>query len=122
VEDGIGALMKIIANENGCADCGIFNIGNPANDLSVRELAEKLISLVKEYPAYRERAEACKLIEVSSGAFYGKGYQDMLNRVPSIRNAKTRLGWEPTTGIDDALRKTLDFYLVEEREKIEHLL
>ncbi|HEX5774093.1 MAG TPA: bifunctional UDP-4-keto-pentose/UDP-xylose synthase [Geomobilimonas sp.] len=122
VEDGIGALMKIITNENGCADCGIFNIGNPGNDLSVRELAEKLISLVKEYPAYRERAEACKLIEVSSGTFYGKGYQDMLTRVPSIRNAKTRLGWEPTTGIDDALRKTLDFYLVEEREKIEHLI
>jgi len=61
-------------------------------------------------------------VEVSSGTFYGKGYQDMLTRVPSIRNAKTRLGWEPTTGIDDALRKTLDFYLVEEREKIEHLL
>ncbi|MBT0654672.1 bifunctional UDP-4-keto-pentose/UDP-xylose synthase [Geomobilimonas luticola] len=122
VEDGIGALMKIIANENGCADGGIFNIGNPGNDLSVRELAEKLITLVKEYPAYRERAEACKLVEVSSGTFYGKGYQDMLTRVPSVKNAKTRLGWEPTTDIDDALRKTLDFYLVEEREKIEHLL
>ena len=122
VEDGIGALMKIIANENGCADGGIFNIGNPGNDLSVRELAEKLLSLVKEYPAYRERAEACKLIEVSSGTFYGKGYQDMLTRVPSIKNAKKCLDWEPTTGIDDALRKTLDFYLIEEREKIEHLL
>ncbi len=122
VEDGIGALMKIIANENGCADGGIFNIGNPGNDLSVRELAEKLLSLVKEYPAYRERAEACKLIEVSSGTFYGKGYQDMLTRVPSIKNAKKCLDWEPTTSIDDALRKTLDFYLIEEREKIEHLL
>ena len=122
VEDGIGALMKIIANENGCADGGIFNIGNPGNDLSVRELAEKLIALVKEYPAYRERAEACKLVEVSSGTFYGKGYQDMLTRVPSVENARKCLGWQPTTGIDDALRKTLDFYLVEEREKIEHLL
>ena len=57
VEDGIDCLMKIIANENGCADGGIFNIGNPTNDLSVKELAEKLIALVKEYPAYREKAE-----------------------------------------------------------------
>ena len=46
----------------------------------------------------------------------------MLTRVPSVRNAEERLGWKPVTGIDDALRKTLDFYLVEEREKIEHLL
>jgi nucleoside-diphosphate-sugar epimerase len=39
-----------------------------------------------------------------------------------VKNAKERLGWEPKTAIDDALRKTLDFYLVEDREKIEHLL
>ncbi len=122
IEDGIGCLMKIIANENGVADSGIFNIGNPTNDLSVRELAEKLIALVREYPDYKERADNCKIIEVTSGTFYGKGYQDMLTRVPSVKNAKERLGWEPTTSIDDALRKTLDFYLVEEKEKIEHLL
>ncbi len=122
IEDGISCLMKIIANENGAADHGIFNIGNPTNDLSVRELAEKLLELVKEYPAYREKAENCRLIEVSSGEFYGKGYQDMLTRVPSVENARKRLGWIPTTSVDDALRKTLEFYLVEEREKIEHLL
>ncbi len=122
IEDGIDALMKIIANENGCAESGIFNIGNPTNDLSVRELAEKLISLVREYPDYREKADSCRLIEVSSGEFYGKGYQDMLTRVPSVKNAKARLGWEPKTSVDDALRKTLEFYLVQEREKIEYLL
>ena len=122
VEDGIDCLMKIIADENGCANGKIFNIGNPENDLSVRELAEKLISLVKEFPAYRDKAENCKIIEVSSGEFYGKGYQDMLTRVPSVKNAKRCLGWEPVTGIEEALRKTLEFYLVEEREKIEHLL
>ncbi len=122
VEDGIGCLMRIIANENGCADGGIFNIGNPTNDLSVRELAEKLIALVREYPEYREKADACKIVEVSSGEFYGAGYQDMLTRVPSVKNAKERLGWEPTTTIDDALKKTLDFYLIEDREKIQHLL
>jgi nucleoside-diphosphate-sugar epimerase len=122
VEDGIDCLMRIIENKDGKASGGIFNIGNPTNDLSVRELAEKLIALVKEYPAYRDKAEACRIIEVTSDSFYGKGYQDMLNRVPSVKNAEERLGWRPTTGIDEALRKTLDFYLIEEREKIEHLL
>lgn len=122
IEDGIDCLMRIIANENGCANAGIFNIGNPGNDLSVRELAEKLISLVKEYPAYREKAENCRIVDITSGEFYGKGYQDMLNRVPSVENAKKCLGWAPKTGIDEALRKTLDFYLIEDKEKIEHLL
>jgi nucleoside-diphosphate-sugar epimerase len=122
VDDGIDCLMRIIENKDGKASGGIFNIGNPANDLSVRELAEKLIALVKEYPDYREKAESCRIVDVTSGDFYGKGYQDMLNRVPSVKIAKERLGWEPRTAIDDALRKTLDFYLVQEREKIEHLL
>jgi len=122
VEDGIDCLMRIIENCDGCADGGIFNIGNPTNDLSVRELAEKLIALVKEYPDYRDKAEACRIVEVTSDSYYGKGYQDMLTRVPSVKNAERRLGWRPVTGIDDALRKTLDFYLIEEREKIEYLL
>ena len=122
VEDGIDCLMRIIENRDGCADRGIFNIGNPGNDLSVKELAEKLIALVKEYPAYRQRAEECQVVETTSDSYYGKGYQDMLTRVPSIRNAGERLGWKPQTGIDEALRKTLDFYLIEEKDKIEHLL
>ncbi len=122
IEDGIDCLMRIIENRDGKADRGIFNIGNPGNDLSVKELAEKLVALVKEYPAYREKAEKCRIVETTSDTFYGKGYQDMLTRVPSVKNARERLGWTPTTGIDEALRKTLDFYLVEEKEKIEHLL
>ena len=122
VEDGIDCLMRIIENKDGCADRGIFNIGNPGNDLSVKELAIKLRDMVKEYPDYRDRAENCRIVEVTSDSFYGKGYQDMLTRVPSVKNAGERLGWAPKTGIDDALRKTLEFYLVEEKEKIEHLL
>ena len=122
IEDGIDCLMRIIENRDGCADAGIFNIGNPKNDLSVKELAEKLLELVRQYPDYREKAEACHIVEVTSSAFYGKGYQDMLTRVPSVKNAKERLGWEPVTTVDDALKHTLDFYLIEQRETIQHLL
>jgi len=122
IEDGIDCLMKIIANENGCADGQIFNIGNPDNDLSVKELAHKLRDMVAEFPLYREKAEKCIIEEVSSDSFYGKGYQDMLTRVPSVRRAKECLGWEPVTTADDALRKTLEFYLVDEREKLSEFL
>ena len=122
IEDGISCLMKIIENKDGCADSGIFNIGNPVNDLSVKELALKLREMVKQYPDYAEKAENCVIAETTSDIFYGKGYQDMLTRVPSVQNAKKKLGWEPTTGIDEALKHTLDFYLIEQREKIEHLL
>jgi nucleoside-diphosphate-sugar epimerase len=122
LEDGIDCLMKIIENRNGCAEGGIFNIGNPANDLSVKELAFLLKDLVKRYPDYRERAESCRILEVTSEDFYGSGYQDILTRVPSIRKAEERLGWKPVTDINEALTKTLDFYLVDEGEKIERMI
>jgi len=122
LEDGIDCLMKIIENRDGCADGGIFNIGNPENDLSVKELAFKLRDLVKEYPPYRMRAESCRILDVSSEEFYGGGYQDIVTRVPSIRNAWERLGWKPVTPIDEALKKTLDFYLIDEGEKIERFI
>jgi len=122
LEDGIDCLMKIVENKGGCADGGIFNIGNPANDLSVKELACKLRELVKEYPQYRDRAEKCRIVEVTSEEFYGSGYQDIVTRVPSIRNAAEKLDWKPVTDIDEALKKTLDFYLVDEGEKIEQFV
>jgi nucleoside-diphosphate-sugar epimerase len=46
----------------------------------------------------------------------------MLTRVPSVRRAKECLGWEPVTTVDEALRKTLEFYLVDEREKLSEFL
>jgi nucleoside-diphosphate-sugar epimerase len=122
LEDGIDCLMTIIENRDGCADRGIFNIGNPANDLSVRELAEKLRDLVGEHPSWAHKAAQCEIVEVSSERFYGGGYQDMLTRVPSIRRAAEKLGWRPKTGIDEALRRTLEYYLVDQRDKIAHLL
>ncbi|MBV8658761.1 MAG: bifunctional UDP-4-keto-pentose/UDP-xylose synthase, partial [Burkholderiales bacterium] len=39
VDDGIAALMRIIENPEGRATRQIYNIGNPANNYSIRELA-----------------------------------------------------------------------------------
>jgi len=111
IDDGVDALMRIIANKDGCADGRIFNIGNPGNDMSVRELAETVVALVKTYPKYAALAEKTKLVTVNSGDYYGKGYQDILTRVPSIKNAERYLGWKPVTDLKTALRKTLDYHL-----------
>jgi nucleoside-diphosphate-sugar epimerase len=111
ISDGIDCLMKILENRKGAADGGIFNVGNPANDISVRELAVKLVDAVAAHPAFGERARETTLVEVDSRDYYGDGYQDILTRVPSIRRARKLLGWEPKIGLDEAIRLTVDFYL-----------
>jgi len=119
IDDGVDALKRIIENKDGCADGRIFNIGNPKNDMSVRELAETLVALVKTYPKYAALADKTRLVTVSSGDYYGKGYQDILTRVPSIRNAQQYLGWNPTTDFTTALRKTLDYHLGRPSQELE---
>jgi len=119
IDDGVDALMRIIENKDGCADGRIFNIGNPKNDMSVRELAETVLALVKTYPKYAALAEKTRLVSVNSGDYYGKGYQDILTRVPSIRNAEKYLGWKPVTDFKTALRKTLDYHLGRPSQELE---
>ena len=63
-----------------------------------------------EYTEYADSAKAVQLVETSSGAYYGKGYQDVQNRVPKIDNTMAELGWAPTATFDDALRKIFEAY------------
>ncbi|HEX9020173.1 MAG TPA: bifunctional UDP-4-keto-pentose/UDP-xylose synthase [Nitrospirota bacterium] len=111
IDDGIDALIRIIENKGKAADGRIFNIGNPKNDMSIKELAETLIELIKTYSKYAKLAESVKLVTVKSGDYYGEGYQDIQTRVPSIKNMEKYLGWKPTTDFKTALRKTLDYHL-----------
>jgi nucleoside-diphosphate-sugar epimerase len=110
ISDGIEALMKIIANRGGCATRKIFNIGNPANNYSVRELAQQMLALAAEYPEYRDNAKKVRLVETTSGEYYGKGYQDVSNRVPKIDNTRAELGWEPRVIMRDALKQIFEAY------------
>ena len=111
IDDAISALLLIIENKNNCAEKGIFNIGNPANNISIRTLAELLIEQIKTYPDYAEKAAKTQLIDVHADDYYGKGYQDVGARVPSIKRANTHLGWEPKVGMEATLKKILDFHL-----------
>jgi hypothetical protein len=38
---------------------------------------------------------------VTSGEYYGKGYQDVQNRVPSIAHTTKELGWKAEGGHED---------------------
>jgi nucleoside-diphosphate-sugar epimerase len=51
-----------------------------------------------------------QIVETTSGAYYGKGYQDVQNRVPKITNTCEELGWAPKTTMADTLRNIFDAY------------
>jgi len=110
IEDGVNALMKMIENRDGIASGKIYNVGNPKNNFSVRDLAKMMLDLALTYGEYRETASKVKLVETSSAAYYGKGYQDVQNRVPKIENTCQELEWAPKVDMSQALRYIFDAY------------
>ena len=112
IDDGVDCITRIIRNENGCADGKIFNIGNPSEEHSVKELAEVLVAEFKNYPEYAALAEKTLIETVSGDEYYGAGYQDADRRVPSIEQAKSVLGWMPKTDFKTSIKLILDYHLL----------
>ena len=73
---------------------GPINLGNPS-EVSVRELAETVIRLTNSK---------------SPIEFKALPSDDPERRRPDISLARQRLGWQPTTKLEDGLRKVIDYF------------
>ncbi|MEO5764660.1 MAG: bifunctional UDP-4-keto-pentose/UDP-xylose synthase [Casimicrobiaceae bacterium] len=110
IDDGIAALLKIIANPGGIASGKIYNIGNPENNYSVKEVATMMLDLARSIPEYRVSAAQVELVETTAAAYYGNGYQDVQNRVPKITTTCADLDWRPVVPMDRALAHIFEAY------------
>jgi len=116
IDDGIDALIRIIDNPGGIATGKIYNVGNPKNHFSVKELARMMVRLALTYPEYRDSAKKVKLITTTSAAYYGRGYQDVQDRVPKILNTSRELRWRPRIAMKEALKRIFDAYRLDVAE------
>ena len=73
----------------------VYNIGNPEETLTVRELAKRVIKIA---------GSKSKII------FKERNYPDVELRIPSIDKAKKELGFEPKIDLDEGLKKTIRWY------------
>ena len=109
--DGLDALMRILHNPGGCADGRIFNLGNPANDVSVAALAHLMAEVLSEFPGWEHVRHTARFHVTSGEEYYGEGYEDVPCRVPDISAARELLGWEPRTSLREGLARMIEFYL-----------
>jgi UDP-4-amino-4-deoxy-L-arabinose formyltransferase/UDP-glucuronic acid dehydrogenase (UDP-4-keto-hexauronic acid decarboxylating) len=111
VAEGIECLFRIIENVDGCCEGRIFNVGNPRNEASIRELAEILIAKFERHPLRDRFPPLAGLKEIESKSYYGTGYEDVTHRRPSIRNAEKLLDWRPVIALEESIERTLDYFL-----------
>jgi UDP-glucose 4-epimerase len=92
IVDGI-----ILAMEKG-ANGEVYNIGNPANKISILELAERVIHLTRSNS---------RISHVDPKTLFGALFEEANDKYPDADRAIHNLGWHPAYGIDDII---LDSY------------
>lgn len=92
VDDLIDVIVRMMDSET----CGAepINIGNPT-ELTIKELALKVIELV---------GTSTRLVQKPLPS------DDPVRRRPDISRAKEKLGWNPTTPLDEGLKKTIAYF------------
>ena len=93
ISDMVEGIKKVVNNPKAFGD--IFNIGNPANTITIRCLAEKVIHLAQS---------KSKIIHKPLT------YTDIEIRVPNIDKAKQILGFQPKVNLDEGILKTIEWY------------
>jgi UDP-apiose/xylose synthase len=93
IKDAIEAVLRMIENP-ARANGHIFNVGNPHNELTVRELAELMTDVYCKVSG--NPRPAVPTIDVTSMEFYGQGYDDSDKRIPDMTIIKKQLGTKST--------------------------
>jgi len=106
IKDAIEAVVLMIENP-ARANGHIFNVGNPNNEVTVRELAQMMTEVYANVSGEAPLDEP--MIDVSSSQFYGEGYDDSDKRIPDMTIINKQLGWNPKTPLKDLLETTLTY-------------
>jgi UDP-apiose/xylose synthase len=116
IDDGIECTYRIVLNPGGVCDRQIFNIGSPANEISIRQMAETMREI---YAAkFRDDTPLPAIVSVPGNEFYGEGYDDSDRRIPDIDKARRLLNWEPVWSVREALETTMRYYVSDYRKSL----
>ncbi|TSB46078.1 GDP-mannose 4,6-dehydratase [Alkalicoccobacillus porphyridii] len=97
VKDTVKATALVLSNNT---DQEIINIGTN-HSITILELA----NIIKE-----EAQSSSEIITISYDKVYGKGFEDMRERVPDVNKARTLLGYVPDTDLQKGIAETIRFY------------
>lgn len=98
VDDVASAIAKYSFLE--ITKCEVFNLGN-SEPVTMKELAQKLFEKAKQ----RGVIESAAKLKFAHKPIYN---DDVRIRIPSIEKAQSKLHWNPTVTLDEALDRCVD--------------
>jgi len=103
IYDAVEALGAIVTSADKSKN-QIFNIGNPANEVSIAEFAEHII---QRYRILFPHAPCPRVEAISAEKFYGEGYEDSDQRIPDISKITRLTGWKPRRDLQQTIDCTI---------------
>lgn len=103
VSDVVNGMISL-ANHPGAVG-EIFNLGSD-EEITISDLAKKIRSLTKSNS---------EIIYLSYEEAYGEGFEDMRHRIPDTSKIRNLIGYVPIVGLDDALKKTIEYHANKKR-------
>lgn len=98
VADVVEAFIRLMSTPECQGE--IFNVGT-TESISIEDLAKKVKAMTGsksriDYMSYEEAFE--------------EGFEDMMNRMPSLEKIRQHIGWEPQYKLDDIIGRMIDYY------------
>ena len=85
----------------------VYNIGNPANKISIIELAERVIRLTRSNSA---------ISHVDPKTLFGPLFEEANDKYPDADRAINDLGWHPVYGIDEIILDSCEYIKSKRRD------
>ena len=98
VEDLVAGVLAVQAR--GRPDV-VYNVGNPAEPVSIRSLADRIVALCDSPSA---------VVAVDPRSLHGPRYLEAYEKIPDITRVRAETAWAPRVGLDAALRRVLHHY------------
>ncbi|MBI4550558.1 MAG: GDP-mannose 4,6-dehydratase [Candidatus Omnitrophica bacterium] len=96
VKDVAEAMIRLMENQDAVGQ--VFNIGNGEEEISIKDLAERIIGMT---------ASPSRIVYVPYDEAYEEGFEDMQRRVPDTSKAARYIGFKPTVNLDGILEMVI---------------
>ncbi|MFT4546805.1 MAG: UDP-apiose/xylose synthase [Verrucomicrobiales bacterium] len=117
IDDAVDAIVRVVENKGDNCNGEIFNIGQPDNELQIKDMAVMMCDIFDEKFRIDSDPPRPEIIDISGEEFYGEGYQDCDRRIANIDKARNLLGWDPQYDIEAVITKTMEYFVNEYRKK-----
>ena len=98
VSDVVNGIVSLASHPGAVGE--IFNLGGEGK-ITISDLAEKIKRFSKS---------DSQIVYLPYEEVYGEGFEDMRHRIPDTTKLRNLIGYAPRVGLDDALKKTIEYH------------